>query len=112
MQGDVSMTLKARPLKEGKKKASPKCGFASYDRYAPLSRSGSRYILATHRYSGIHARNASRKFIRSQPSTFLFPCVSVKRCKSLLLPLLLLLLLSSSSLHIAAAFFSSFLLFH
>jgi len=41
--------VKASELKEGKRKASPKCGFASYDRYATVSRSGSRYTLATRR---------------------------------------------------------------
>lgn len=66
------MTLKAREFKgrekEGKRKASPECGFASRDRYSAVSRSGSRYMLATHRHSGadIRARNASRKFIRSR----------------------------------------------
>jgi len=58
--------VKASELKEGKRKASPKCGFASYDRYATVSRSGSRYTLATRRCTG-HTQNASRKFIRSQP---------------------------------------------
>lgn len=58
--------VKASELKEGKRKASPKCGFASYDRYASVSRSGSRYTLATHHRSG-YTQNATRKFIRSQP---------------------------------------------
>lgn len=58
--------VKASELKEGKRKASPKCGFASYDRYALVSRSGSRYTLATHHRSG-YTQNATRKFIRSQP---------------------------------------------
>lgn len=73
--------VKGWELKEGKRKARPKCGFASYDRYAPLSRSGSRYILATHRYSGIHAQNASRKFIWNQPSGA-FPLFSHRECPS------------------------------
>jgi len=58
--------VKASELKEGKRKASPKYGFASYDRYALVSRSGSRYTLATHHRSG-YTQNATRKFIRSQP---------------------------------------------
>jgi len=58
--------VKALELKEGKRKASPKCGFASYDRYALVSRSGSQYTLATHHHSG-YTQNETRKFIRSQP---------------------------------------------
>lgn len=64
--------VKASELKEGKRKASPKCGFASYDRYATVSRSGSRYTLATHHRSAGYTQNASRKFIRSQTSVLLY----------------------------------------
>lgn len=91
--------VKGWELKEGKRKACPKCGFASYDRYAPLSRSGSRYILATHRYSGIHAQNASRKFIWNQPSGFssVFPQRMPKKRP----------MVSSLSSFLCAAFFPS-----
>lgn len=64
--------VKASELKEGKRKASPKCGFASYDRYAAVSRSGSRYTLATHHRSEC-TQNVFCKFIRSQPLSVVAP---------------------------------------